>query len=679
MANRADKAAAVHPLVRQNLLDKAIAYVAPAVAEQRLAARARLTSVGAYAGSGGGYNGARVDKAQLSRWMPRAGSPHSDLTGTDLETLRARSRDQMRNAPVAVGGINTAISHIVGTGLSMTPTLPAERLGLTEDDAEDWQEDTRYRFGVWAGSVDCDLERQQNFYGKTELFQRTWLESGDAFALTPIIQRNGRRSLAIQLIEADRVCNPDRKANTDLLFEGIELNPATREAVRIHVARQHPGGSITSGQVWDALQVRGGTTGRRNVLHGFKPLRPGQVRGVPWVAPILEPLKQLQRWSDAELNAAVTSSIFSVFIKMDPQGFQDIYAEDAQETLLERGLQWSGEMESGKAVNLMPGESIESPTPGRPNPAFDPFWTAMVRQIGMALEMPFEVLVMHFQSSYSAARAALLMAWKMFRSRRDLLASSFCQPIYELWLEEEVASGRIGAPGFFADPMVRAAWCSAVWTGDGPGSIDPAKEVAAAKERVNLEISTLDAESILHDGIDWKTKHKQRVREVNAQKADGTWMAPAGAPAPVPAPAPAPGADPANPPDPADPEDAAPATPDTATEDALARLTDRINTLASEPRTITIHNAPPAVTVNHTLPAITVEGHEINVNLPEGCVQLEAHIEPAQPSLVVQNSVPPAQVVIAQPQQSVAVHERDPATQELLRTVTTHSGIPRLE
>ncbi|MCL5460146.1 phage portal protein, partial [Loigolactobacillus coryniformis] len=82
--------------------------------------------------------------------------------------------------------------------------------------------------------------------------------------------------------------------------------------------------------------------------------------------------------------------------------FQDIFDEDAQGAIVNKSSQWSGEMESGKAVNLLPVEDVVSTTPGRPNPQFDPFWQAMVRQIGMAIEMPFEVLVMHFQSSYTA-------------------------------------------------------------------------------------------------------------------------------------------------------------------------------------------------------------------------------------------------------------------------------------
>jgi lambda family phage portal protein len=441
----------------------------------------------------------------------------------------------MRNAPVAVGALNQTVSNVVGTGLSHSAAIDHEYLGLTEEEADAWQTDADRRFSAWCDSVDCHLERQLNFYSLQEIAFRSELESGDLFVITPRVQREQRSPrLALQLIEADRVCNPQRGGNTDTLMEGIELSESTGEAIAAYVARKHPGDAGST--VWDRVVFRGASTGRRNVLHCFTPLRPGQVRGVPWIAPILEPLKQLTRWSEAELNAAVTSSIFSVFIKMDPDAFQDVFDETAQGAIVNQASQWSGAMDSGKAINLLPGEDVVTTTPGRPNPQFDPFWTAIVRQIGMAIEMPFEVLIMHFQSSYTAARGALLMAWRVWRRRRDRLVTNFCQPVYELWLADEVAEGRIPAPGFFADPMLRAAWCAGVWTGDGPGSIDPQKEVGAAAERVALEISTLEAESILHDGVAWKTKHRQRVKELRAQREDGTLTPQPGAAAAAPPP-----------------------------------------------------------------------------------------------------------------------------------------------
>lgn len=665
---QASPAAPVNPLIQQNILDKAIAYVAPGLAIRRMTQRGQLAL-------SGGYTGARIDRAQLSRWMPTAGSANAD-TIRDLPVLRARSRDQMRNAPVALGALNTQVSHVVGTGLTYTPSIDAGFLRLTPEQAAEWSADTKRRFEAWAGSPDCDLARELDFYGIQELAFRSFMESGDSFVVTPRVQRPGRAAqLALQLLEADHVCNPDRKADTDTLIDGIEIDATTGEKVAVHISKKHPGAmgtwaSHTTSNTWTRVAMRGAQTGRRNVLHIFKPLRPGQVRGVPWVAPILEPLKQLGRWSDAELNAAVVTSAMAVFLKMDPAAFQDLYDEDAQSAIVSKASKWSGEMETGKAINLLPGESVESPTPGRPNPAFDPFWTAMVRQIGMALEMPFEVLVMHFQSSYSAARAALLMAWKAFRAKRDLLTKTLCQPVFELWLDDEVAAGRINCPGYFSDPIVHAAWCKAIWTGDGPGSIDPGKEVDAAQKRVDLGISTKQAESIAFDGVDWQQKHDQRVKEINAEKRDGIYVPPAGSPA-------QPGSKPAEPDD-DDAEDAKKEQADAkarATAAALEQLARRVDSLATaQPQSITVN--PPAVTIHqgdtHVHQGDTsIQQGDSHVHMDAGMVSVEATLPEAVNHITVQPA-PPAQIVMqSAPKQAMRqVHKRD-ADGNLIETIST--------
>lgn len=43
--------------------------------------------------------------------------------------------------------------------------------------------------------------------------------------------------------------------------------------------------------------------------------RAGQRRGVPMLAPVLEALKQLGHYTDAEITAAVLSAMFTVFVK----------------------------------------------------------------------------------------------------------------------------------------------------------------------------------------------------------------------------------------------------------------------------------------------------------------------------------------------------------------------------
>jgi capsid protein len=178
-------------------------------------------------------------------------------------------------------------------------------------------------------------------------------------------------------------------------------------------------------------------------------------------------------------------------------------------------------------VGLGPGEKISSANPGRPNQAFDNFVQAILRQIGVGLELPFEILIKHFTKSYSAARAALLELWKYVLSERQLVADNFLRPVQEVWMYEAVAKGRIPAPGFFDDPAVRRAYLAGAWVGPTKGQIDELKEVKAARERIDGRLSTLARETAELTGADWDDNHAQQVKEQTAQIRDGLLTDPA--------------------------------------------------------------------------------------------------------------------------------------------------------
>ena len=169
----------------------------------------------------------------------------------------------------------------------------------------------------------------------------------------------------------------------------------------------------------------------------------------------------------------------------------------------------------------MPGEEIESANPGRPNAGFDPFFQAILRQIGVALEIPFELLIKHFTASYSASRAALEMAWQFFKMRREWLIRKFCRPVYGWVIAEAVARGRLNAPGFFDDPIIRAAYLGADWIGPARMSIDPKKEAEADKILVDMGVETLAEVTAKRTGGDWERKHPQRVREEQMRRDAG--------------------------------------------------------------------------------------------------------------------------------------------------------------
>ncbi len=506
--------------VKPNLYDKAIGIFAPKIALRNMQARIGMALMGGI----GGYSGASRSRPSLSNWNTQGGSAEADIS-PDLPITRARSRDLVRNNAVAGGAVGQTTTNVIGTGLSLEPKPDSDYLGLQEEQLEAWISKTKREWNLFASNKDCDIQRQQNFYQLQDLVFRSRMESGDVAVITPRKVRGNLYDLCLQIIEADRLSNPNRVQNSDTMIDGIEVD-ADGAPVAYHFSDKHPGDLRQKGMKWTRVTAFGANN-RRNVLHLFRKLRPGQMRGVPDFAPIIEPLKQLGRYTEAELQAAVTSGMFAMFVEMDHNAFGDLFDDDGKKAYVENASNWDGNLDSGgRVVNLLPGESANSPNPGRPNSEFDPFVQSILRQIGINLEIPYEVLIMHFQSSYSAARAALLSAWKTYRRWRDWMASDFCQPVYELWLEEAVAKGRIQAPGFFASQVTRAAWSGALWIGDGPGSIDPVKEVQAAKDRIELGTSTREAESILHDGVDYKTKHKQLAKEKRMRDADGLTMLP---------------------------------------------------------------------------------------------------------------------------------------------------------
>jgi lambda family phage portal protein len=536
------------PDLAPNLLDRAIGYVAPRLALERLRARAFTAVMGNY------YGGSTSRRAMLN-FNPRAQDADADLN-PDLPTLRARSRDLERNSPLARGAINTVTTRVVGTGLALQSALDAQYLGLTDEQAAEKKAEIEREFRAYCESAECDVTRTQDFYELQDLALRSTLASGDVFVNLPYVKRPGELyGLKVQMIEGDRVCNPDNGRDSVSLSAGI-VRDSYGAPLSCHVMTRHPGSNVSGGtRKWTEHRFFT-PKGARAMLHLFDRRRPGQTRGEPFLAPVIEPLKQLDRYTEAEITAAVISGMFTVFWKTNGGENSGLPNDPAAGSSASTGTNGDAiQMGAGAIVDIGQDDEVEFANPTRPNPAFDPFVQAILRQVGVALELPFEVLVKHFTSSYSAARAALLDAWQFFRKRRAWLAKRFCQPVFEVWMDEAVANGRIAAPGYFADPMVRRAYLMAEWVGDGPGSIDPLKEVQAAEKRLSLNISTLEKETMLHDGGDWRANMRQRSLEAKARKAydlepPAPPVAPGGA-----QPGAAPGAEPRRPDDDEIPDD----------------------------------------------------------------------------------------------------------------------------
>lgn len=502
-----------------NLIDRTIAVFAPARALDRAEARARLgvaqatlgaTDFGALMG-GDSVGGGGTDTGGGRWWNPRPRDARAD-TVPQLGSERGKSRELARTSPIACGAINTNIDRVVGTGLALSSQPNRAILGWSVEQAIAWKKQVQAEFSLWADSPESDQAQTLNFYEQQALVLRATLESGDCFTLLPDGARTATQpyALRIQVLEADRCGNPFGQMDADAMSGGVRFGPTGAPAA-YHVYDRHPGATYVGGKNIYAGQWidRLGRSGRRRICHHFRKLRPDMPRGTPYLAPIVDCIKQISRYSNAEIAAAVISAYFTVFIESDSGNPAPVFSGQpgAETPGADIGLGM------GAVVGLAKGEKATFANPNRPNPNFEPFILGVISQIGMALGIPRELLIKQFNSSYSASKAALLDAWIYFRSVRTWLSRSFCQPVYETWLAEAVATGRITAPGFFTDPLMRWAYTRAAWQGDSMGSINPKDEVAAYAAAVDARLMTLERAEWELFGTDFNETFDQKQAE----------------------------------------------------------------------------------------------------------------------------------------------------------------------
>lgn len=494
-----------------------------------------------YKSSGYSESGASWVKRAMRDFRAASLSPIEDIDDNN-GTLRQRARILYMSGSVGTSAINSARTKVVGTGLTLKTAIDREFLGITEEAAKAWQKRTEAEFRIWCRR--CDALGLSDFSEIQQLILKSWLMSGDVFTLfkaadpTP----DNPYSLRLHVIEADRICTPTwatGKSYWNLgmtegtvpegkpgagrrIHDGVEVN-RDGMVTAYYICDRYPDSLMITDAEWTRIEARGALTGLPAILHVMESERPEQYRGVPFLTPVIEKILQLRRYSESELMSALIQSFFTAWVETgsDTSEFPLNDPGPSPEGHPERENEDEYQMGPGQIVHLKPGEKVQFGSPQIPTAGFDTFVKTISRDIGAALEEPYEVLLKEFTSSYSASRGALLEAWEAFKMRRNWLVNSFCQPVYERFLAEAVARGRIIAPGFFEDPLVRAAWCGAQWIGPIQGQLDPKKEAEAALLLASYGVKTYEQITRELGGGDFEANAAQLARENEMLRAAG--------------------------------------------------------------------------------------------------------------------------------------------------------------
>jgi lambda family phage portal protein len=445
-------------------LDRVIGTVAPAAALRRARNRSALMALTR------AYEGARIGR-RTEGWTVAGTSANAEI-GTALLRLRDRSRDLVRNNPYASKAVQAVVGNLVGTGI-----LPRARSGDGDIDAAADR--------LWARFAEsCDADGLTDFSGLQALAVRAMVESGEC--LVRIRERRIEDGLAVpvqlQVLEPDHL---DAGKTGDLadggfVVQGVEFDAlGRRRAYWLYPV--HPG-EVT---LFRKSALASKPVPAAGVLHLFDRWRPGQVRGVPWFAPVVLKLRDLDEYDDAELVRKKIEACFAAFVT----------GADDEETLGTASIDADGRrvesFEPGMIEYLAPGKDVRFASPSAAG-GYAEYMRVQLHAIAAGVGLTYELLTGDLsQVNYSSIRAGLIE----FRRRMEalqwqLLVPGLCRPIWQRFVAAAQAQGSL------PDRRIDAEWTAPRFE-----AVDPLKDIQADILAVRAGLMTLK-EAIARQGYD---------------------------------------------------------------------------------------------------------------------------------------------------------------------------------
>lgn len=438
--------------VRGNFIDRAIGYVAPERGLARMQARARMAASKMAVNYFDGASSSR----RTDGWRRVNGDANSTTLGS-LPRLRESCRDLIRNNGWAHRGVEAIVSNTIASGIK--PGIDAG-----DDDATEKALEKKLRRHF--GRVDVDADGLLNLAGLQALAMRAIVESGEV-----IIRRRARFAsdgyelpFQIQVLEGDYIDSSKNGslAGGNTAIQGVEFDGRGKR-VAYWLFSQHPGSALgftsTSRRVPAA-----------NVIHAFRVDRPGQVRGIPWLAPIVLRLNDWNDFIDAQLVRQKIAACYAGFRTTDEEDDSSLADPD-----YDGGFDVE-QFEPGMIERLSGGESITFTTPPQVEGLMD-YSKVTLREIAAGLGITYEALTGDLHGvTFSAGR----MGWLEFQRnivawREHLFVPQICHGIERWFFEAATLVGAMPAN----DNEVEMTW-----TAPRREMIDPVKETAGDNAEV---------------------------------------------------------------------------------------------------------------------------------------------------------------------------------------------------
>ena len=392
-----------------------------------------------------------------------------DVTSSTRQQIVRKSRFFEQNNAVMNRLGDLFENYTVGSNFSLQPA----------SSDPDWNLRAKRWWDTWCRYP--DIGSRQSFGTLMSLAARGWFYDGESFIL---LTRGDSGRPRLQLIEPQQVATPTGQENATDIFDGVRFDTRTGRALSYFCGQEQQQGQLT-----DLRSVSSDS-----IIHIFEAQRAGQLRGLPFVACVINDLHDLDDLQRLEMESCKLASSVSQVIKTA--------SGEVQATSLRSGVPGSqGTAQTyyenifGSTVKVLKtGDEFEQFVTDRPNLNMREYWRQLTEKVCAGVGIPY-VLVFPEGMQGTVYRGALDMSSVWFRSRHQVMASA-ARRIWEYVMEWAIRT----------DPTLRDSpddWYEVAIQAPRAPNVDVGRNSAAQLAELEAGVTTYD-EIYGARGIDWR-------------------------------------------------------------------------------------------------------------------------------------------------------------------------------
>lgn len=413
------------------------------------------------------YEGASQGR-RLAHFQATDEDINSILLGAS-DTLRARCRHIARTDPWAINAVESKVANLVSTGIKpqFQHPNPKVKFGMQE---------------AWLRWTDeADFDGITDFYGLQALAVRSMIEGGECFIRLRYPRKDEGHFIPFQLqvLEAEHLQtnHTEDRENGNRIRAGIEFDRRGRRAA-YHLTKVHPGAGTTAFNFTRDTQ----RVPANEVIHLFHRKRPGQMRGEPWLTPILTKIYNLGTYDDAELERKKVAALFAGFVT-SPAKESDPPLPGTATTLGDAtapaGVEYGG-MEPGTMQYLSPGEDIKFSDPAEVGGQYESFMRVQLRAAAAGFGVTYEQMTSDLTGvNYSSIRAGKLeFQRRAEQTQHQVIVFQMCRTILAEWVTQAILADAFNAPRYEGNQYL---YTRVKWIAPGWAWVDPLKDITAQR------------------------------------------------------------------------------------------------------------------------------------------------------------------------------------------------------